>query len=101
MTPYHFSFPTNIYFGIGSRFQLSKELKVHRICRPLIVTDPGIIHLEFLKEIQTHLLEAKLELKTFSGITSNPVKSQITAGVKAFQEHRADSIIGIGGGAAL
>jgi alcohol dehydrogenase class IV len=37
----------------------------------------------------------------FSGIWGNPVKSQVLAGVDAFRAHRADSIVGLGGGAAL
>jgi alcohol dehydrogenase class IV len=37
----------------------------------------------------------------YSDIWGNPVKSQVANGVAAFRKHRADSIIGLGGGAAL
>jgi alcohol dehydrogenase class IV len=37
----------------------------------------------------------------FSGIWGNPVRSQVVAGATAYRSHTADSIMGIGGGAAL
>jgi len=40
-------------------------------------------------------------VEVFSGIWGNPVKSQVTAGVSAFNAHRADAIVALGGGAAI
>jgi alcohol dehydrogenase class IV len=37
----------------------------------------------------------------FSGLGGNPVRSQVAHGTHAYRKHRADSVIGIGGGAAL
>jgi hypothetical protein len=34
-------------------------------------------------------------------VGGNPVKSQVTAGVAAYRAHRADGVVGVGGGAAL
>jgi alcohol dehydrogenase class IV len=35
------------------------------------------------------------------GVFGNPVASQVTAGVALFREHGADSVVGLGGGAAI
>ena len=37
----------------------------------------------------------------FSDIAGNPVESSVTGGVAAYRAHKADGIIGLGGGAAL
>lgn len=96
---YRFSFPTPIHFGPGVRSQLKDHLKAQGLKRPLIVTDRGIAALPLLKEIQGSL--QGLNVATFSEIWGNPVKTQVTAGVKAFKQHDADCIVGLGGGAAL
>ena len=44
---------------------------------------------------------AGLEPALFSDIAGNPVESSVTAGVAAYRAHKADGIIGLGGGAAL
>jgi len=44
---------------------------------------------------------AEFELGVFSGIQGNPTASQARAGAEAYRAHRADSVIGFGGGAAL
>jgi alcohol dehydrogenase class IV len=100
MNQYRFSFPTPIHFGPGVRRQVRDFLKAQGLSRPLIVTDRGVAKLPMLKDFQA-LLTDGLQVGTFSEIWGNPVESQVTAGVHAYKEHRADSIIGFGGGAAL
>src|SRR6185437_14872523 len=101
MSAYRFSFQTPIHFSPGVRSQVGEFLKAQGLHRPLIVTDRGIAGLPFLKEIRENLSRAGLAPETFSEIWGNPVKSQVTAGVKAFKTHDADCIVGLGGGAAL
>ena len=98
---YKFSFPTLIHFGPGVRHQLGAFLMGEGIKRPLVVTDMGIVPLPFFKEFMEELEKAGLKADEFSGVVGNPVKSQVAAGVNAYREHEADSIVGIGGGAAL
>ncbi|HEX4924203.1 MAG TPA: iron-containing alcohol dehydrogenase [Bdellovibrionales bacterium] len=96
-----FSFPTLIHFGPGVRRELGGFLKASGIRRPLIITDRGVAGLPFLGEIKSQLQAAGMSVAVFSEIWGNPVKSQVTAGVKAFKTHDADGIVGLGGGAAL
>ena len=42
-----------------------------------------------------------LDVAVYSEIWGNPVKSQVEKGVAAYRAHRADAVIGLGGGAAL
>lgn len=96
-----FAFPTDIVFGPGARQHVPSRLQAEGKQRPLIVTDKGLAALPLLGDLEAALSGAGLTCATFSGIWGNPTKSQVQAGVAAFREHKADCVVGLGGGAAL
>ncbi|HEU0090950.1 MAG TPA: iron-containing alcohol dehydrogenase, partial [Vicinamibacteria bacterium] len=96
-----FSFPTLIHFGPGVRKDVGAHLRSQGVQRPLLVTDKGLAALPLPQELIENLGAAGREPALFSDITGNPVESAVTAGVAAYRAHRADGIIGLGGGAAL
>src|SRR6185436_10600871 len=57
--------------------------------------------LPFVAEFVDELTDAGLRPELFGGVWGNPVVSQVMAGVDAYVAHEADSVVGIGGGAAL
>jgi alcohol dehydrogenase class IV len=99
MTIHRFSFPTAIHFGPGARSLVRDHLREHGVARPLIVTDKGLAALPVLKEFRSHL--GGLDVALYGGVFGNPTRDQVSAGVAAYREHRADGVIGFGGGAAL
>ncbi|HYO97503.1 MAG TPA: iron-containing alcohol dehydrogenase [Polyangiaceae bacterium] len=101
MTIYQYSFPTTIHFGSGAVRLLPDALLKAGKRRPLLVTDRGLSLLAPARDAAAHLKASGLEVRVFSEVWGNPLLSQVTAGVQAFQQHAADSIVGIGGGAAL
>ena len=96
-----FSFPTLIHFGPGVRKDVGAHLKAQDVKRPLLVTDKGLAALPLPKELMESVRAAGPEPALFSDIAGNPVESSVTGGVAAYRAHRADGIIGLGGGAAL
>jgi alcohol dehydrogenase class IV len=94
-----FSFPTAIRFGAGARKEVARHLQSLGLKRPLIVTDRALAALPVLAEFKSHL--AGLDVAVFPGVFGNPTASQVMAGAEAFKAHRADCVIGFGGGAAL
>jgi alcohol dehydrogenase class IV len=98
---HQYNFPTKIHFGSGSVALLADALAEAGKSRPLIVTDRGLSNLSPVTGTAARLKQAGLDVEVFSSVWGNPVKSQVTAGVAAFRAHRADSIVGLGGGAAL
>jgi alcohol dehydrogenase class IV len=94
-----FSFPTTIHFGAGARKLIGAHLTGIGIKRPLVVTDRGIAALPLLKEFLAEL--PGLDVGVYSDISGNPVRKQVMAGADAYRAHRADAVIGLGGGAAL
>ncbi|HEX6766147.1 MAG TPA: iron-containing alcohol dehydrogenase, partial [Polyangiaceae bacterium] len=101
MTVFQYSFPTRIQYGAGCVSLVGGALKEAGKSRPLIVTDKGLAPLPPVAKTREALASAGLAVEVFSGIWGNPVKSQVTAGVAAYRAHRADCIVGLGGGAAL
>ena len=94
-----FSFPTAITFGPGARKEVAAHLKERAVKRPLVVTDKGLAALPVLPDFVAGL--AGLDVAVYAGVQGNPVKKQVEDGVAAFKAHRADAVIGFGGGAAL
>jgi hypothetical protein len=94
-----FSFPTAIHFGPGARRLVAEHLRGQGVRRPLIVTDRGIAALPLLKDFIAGL--DGLDAGVFPDIWGNPVARQVDSGVAAYRAHRADAVIGFGGGAAL
>ncbi len=99
MTIFRFAFPPQIHFGAGARALVADHLKAQGVQRPLIVTDKGLATLPILSEFRSGL--SGLAVETFAGVSGNPTKSQVDAGAAAARTHKADGIIGFGGGAAL
>ncbi|GMV59055.1 MAG: 1,3-propanediol dehydrogenase [Betaproteobacteria bacterium] len=100
MTIARFSFPTTIHFGAGARKLVGVHLRDRGLKRPLIVTDQSLAALPLLKEFMSHL-DTGLDVGVYSGVAGNPTAAQAMAGADAYRLHRADSVIGFGGGAAL
>src|SRR5262245_47030794 len=94
-----FAFPTTIHFGAGARKLVAPHLLEQGLKRPLIVTDRALAALPVLAEFKGQLRD--LSVAVFDGIQGNPTCAMVMAGAAAFKAHRADSVIGFGGGAAL
>lgn len=101
MSVTQFNFPTIIRFGAGAVNELPDYLGKNNLLRPLIVTDKLIADLPFFKSIVETLRKKNISVDVFSDIHKNPVKSDVYKGSDAFDAGKRDSIVGIGGGAAL
>jgi alcohol dehydrogenase class IV len=95
-----FSFPTDIHFGAGASRRVGDHLRDHGLARPIVITDKGLAAMPVLKRFVANL-GAQLDADVFAGVQGNPTAAQVTQGRDAFRAHRADCVIGIGGGAAL
>ena len=96
-----YNFPTVVRFGAGAINELPAYLVTNGLAKPLIVTDPNVAQLGFFKKILSDLAAKSISTTVFSDIHKNPVKSDVLKGGDLFKETNRDSIIGIGGGAAM
>jgi alcohol dehydrogenase class IV len=98
---YQYNFPTTIRFGAGASKELPGYLLQNNLKKPLIVTDATVAQLGFFSQIVKDLKGSGISVEIFSDTHKNPVKSDVYKGTDAFDATDRDSIIGIGGGAAL
>ena len=96
-----YNFPTTIRFGAGAVNELAPHLKEKGLTRPLIITDPNVAELDFFKKIVADITAKGISVEVFSGIHKNPVKSDVLQGGDLYKWFQRDSIIGLGGGAAM
>jgi alcohol dehydrogenase class IV len=96
-----YNFPTTIRFGAGVLAELPDHLRSVGLRRPLLVTDPVVAQLDFFCDLRKKLEARGFSVEVFSDIHKNPVKSDVEKGGAAFTGTGRDSIIGIGGGAAM
>ena len=98
---HQYNFPTTIRFGAGAIKELPAYLKQQKLRRPMISTDATVAELDFMKTILSDLESAGMQVEVFSDIHSNPVKTDVLKGGDFYKKTDRDSIIGIGGGAAV
>jgi alcohol dehydrogenase class IV len=96
-----YNFPTTIRFGAGASEELGDYLVKQGLSRPLVVTDPVVAGLPFFKRLMEGLDVKGLAVTVFHDMHKNPVKSDVYKGTDAFDEGKCDSVVGIGGGAAM
>ena len=96
-----YNFPTTIRFGAGVISELPDHLAAVGLRRPLLVTDPVVERLGFFTDIVTSLRTRGLSVEVYSGVSKNPVKSDVVRGGDVFAATGRDSVVGIGGGAAM
>jgi alcohol dehydrogenase class IV len=96
-----FSIPTNIVFGMGALEQIGAQAKALGFTRPLVVTDKIMSQSDGMRQIQTHLAAAGLQVAVWDGIAAEPFDTTLTDGVRRYRAEKCDGLIGFGGGSAM
>ncbi len=99
----HFDFvlPTKIIFGAGSAQKTGEQLTAMGLCRPLVVTDPGV-HKAGVADTVCASLEAEgIAYELFDGVEANPKDVNAEAGAKVYRAFGADCLVAIGGGSPI
>ena len=97
----NWNYPTTIWFGAGRIADLPAACKKSGMKSPLLVTDPGLAAMPMIDEAMTALKNAGLNAGLFSAVKSNPVESNVYAGLEVMRGGKHDGVIAFGGGSAL
>jgi alcohol dehydrogenase len=97
----NWSYPTAVRFGAGRIKELAEACRAAGIARPLLVTDAGVAKLPITATATGLLKGAGLPVAVFSDVQSNPVESNVEAGIAAFRSGGHDGVIAFGGGSGL
>jgi len=100
MKSFNYHQPTKILFGAGRTAEAGETvLKYGKRC--LLVTSPDAPLQSLYGRVKKILTDAGVEVAHFDGVIPNPTTATSAAGAKMAVGHRADVILGLGGGSSM
>ncbi|WP_262103891.1 iron-containing alcohol dehydrogenase [Arthrobacter sp. Marseille-P9274] len=93
--------PRNLRVGGGAIEELPDVLTRLGAARPLLVTDSFLVGTGLAERLLAGLRNAGLDAGLFAGTVPDPTTDSLVAGVQAVQAHRADCLVGLGGGSPM
>lgn len=95
------SFPTRVLFGAGAVERVGPEAARLGAKRAFIVSDEGVVAAGMVETVATILGTAGVAHSVYSGISSNPLESEVLSAAEAYRSAGCDMVIGLGGGSPL
>ncbi|SDA13811.1 lactaldehyde reductase [Ruminococcus sp. YE71] len=89
------------YFGAGVITEIVNEANKRGFKKILVVTDPDLLEFGVTVKVTALLDAAGIDYEVFSNVKANPTVFCVKAGLEAFRDSEADSIIAVGGGSAM
>lgn len=98
-----FSFPTRTLFGAGALEQLPEHLARLGVCRPLVVTDPGLVNTDAFRALAAVLGAARCNRDwfLFGQVHPNPIEDDVRLPAALMRDKSCDGVIAFGGGSPL
>ena len=87
--------------GLGKISILSAVCNKLNIKKPLVITDQGLFKLGFVEEIEKSLTMKNIFPCVYNKVKADPPESNIFEAVNLYQNHKADGVIGFGGGSSM
>ena len=88
-------------FGVGARLRVGFYARTMMARRVLVVSDDGVIHAGWLKDVETDLREAGIDFVVFKGLSPNPKDHEVMAGAALYAREHCDVIVALGGGSVI
>jgi alcohol dehydrogenase class IV len=101
MKAFQFSTTKSIISESGSIQRLAEICASQGIKRPYVVTDGGIVACGLMDVLTNALKGSDLVIGTYADVVADPAESIVLAGVDGAIAHKADGIIGFGGGSSM
>ncbi|OUC80313.1 iron-containing alcohol dehydrogenase [Gordonia lacunae] len=96
-----FAFPRFLNVGPGTLDTAAEALDALGLTRPLIVTDAFMVSTGTVTRLCRALEQCGHEVAVFSDTVPDPTTTSLQAGLRAVDDHGADSVIGLGGGSPI
>ncbi len=94
-------FPRHMRIGGGSLVELGDVVKTLNLYRPLVVTDAYLTASGAAERVMNELGAAGKAVALFDRTVADPTTASLEQGVEALLEHRADCVVGFGGGSPI
>jgi len=98
-----FSTVAHIVSELGAAGRLGEHIaqRFPAARRALLVTDPGFLKTGLVDAPAASLRAAELAVAIYSNVVADPPEAVVLEAVAAAREHRADIVIGLGGGSSM
>ncbi len=98
----NFTFDTvpQIIFETGAGARLGEIVK-QRMARPCVVTDKGVIAAGLIDDALKSLKDAGFDVLLFDDVAADPPAPVVKRAVEEARKHKADGVIGFGGGSSM
>ena len=103
MKSFNYYQPTEILFGCG-RIKEVGEIVAKYGKRCLLVTvdeEKALPLVPLYDKVKASLKTAGVDVAHFTGVIPNPTTDSVTAGAEMAKEHKADVVLGVGGGSSM
>ncbi|MFG3054542.1 iron-containing alcohol dehydrogenase [Kitasatospora sp. NPDC048239] len=95
------SLPRIMRVGRGAAEELGEVVAGLGLSRPLLVTDAFLVGTGAADRLAETLRKAGLHPRLFSDTVPDPTTDSLAPGLEALHDHRADAVIGFGGGSPM
>ncbi len=93
--------PTQIHFGCGRAGEVGQVVSQYGK-RCLLVTVPTFDAMRpVFEKVKASLEAAGVAVAHFDGVIPNPTTDSVTAGARMAKKHKADVVLGVGGGSSM
>ncbi len=89
------------YFGENSRESLAEEIKKRKFKKVFLVSDKSLVEAGVTAKVEEILKKAEIDYTLYDEIKPNPTIKNVTDGVEACKEAKADVIVAVGGGSSI
>ena len=89
------------YFGDNSRESLAEEIKKRKFKKVFLVSDKSLVEAGVTAKVEEILKKAEIDYTLYDEIKPNPTIKNVTDGVEACKEAKADVIVAVGGGSSI
>ncbi len=89
------------YFGDNARENLAEEIKKRNFKKVFLVSDKSLVQAGVTAKVEEILKNADIDYTLYDEIKPNPTIKNVTDGVEACKNAKADVIVAVGGGSSM
>lgn len=89
------------YFGDNARENLTEEIKKRNFKKVFLVSDKSLVQAGVTAKVEEILKNAEIDYTLYDEIKPNPTIKNVTDGVEACKNTKADVIVAVGGGSSM
>lgn len=101
MRNFHYSIPTEVYFGKGQISKLPEAVKKYGSKVLMVYGSGSIKKMGLYDKVINILNEAHIEIVELAGVDPNPRITSVSEGVKLCRENNVEVILAVGGGSTI